>query len=201
MTDNHVVLITGGNTGIGYETVKALYESGIPYVILMGSRSLDKAKDAISKLQSEVSTSKSEVVPVQIDIESDDSIANAVKEVESKYGRLDTLINNAGMVLSIHILCQHRNRHQMILTLCRGFIRQPRSGNARTERAPRSLGPRVPCECLLYSSKYLRFHATTPEIDIYTPSRLYYFRSLIFDNLFCWPNVCSRLTIPSCWLA
>jgi NAD(P)-dependent dehydrogenase (short-subunit alcohol dehydrogenase family) len=99
MADTHVVLITGGNTGIGYETVKALYGSGIPYVILMGSRSLDKAKDAISKLQSEVSTSKSEVVPVQIDIESDDSISNAVKEVESKYGKLDTLINNAGTLL------------------------------------------------------------------------------------------------------
>lgn len=63
----------------------------------MGSRSLEKANDAISKLKSEVSASKSDVEPIQIDIEDDESIERAFKHVESKYRRLDALVNNAGM--------------------------------------------------------------------------------------------------------
>jgi NAD(P)-dependent dehydrogenase (short-subunit alcohol dehydrogenase family) len=97
MAESSIILITGGNTGIGYESVKALYASTQPHIILMGSRSLDKAKDAISKLQSEVPESKSEVVPIQIDIENDASIEKAFKVVENKYGHVDALINNAGM--------------------------------------------------------------------------------------------------------
>ena len=96
MAESPITLITGGNTGIGYETVKALYMSSQPHTILMGSRSLDKAKEAISKLKSQVPDSKSTVIPLQIDIEDDASIDNAFKEVESKHGRVDTLLNNAG---------------------------------------------------------------------------------------------------------
>jgi len=97
MADSSIVFITGGNTGIGYETVKALYASPQPHTILMGSRSLEKADDAISKLKGEVSESKSDIVPVQIDIEDDASIENAFKNIESKYGHLDSLVNNAGI--------------------------------------------------------------------------------------------------------
>lgn len=99
MTDSPIVLITGGNTGIGYESVKALYASPQPHTILMGSRSLEKAESSISKLKAEVLESKSEVVPIQIDIENDASIEKAFGEVESKYGRVDTLVNNAGKCL------------------------------------------------------------------------------------------------------
>ncbi|RMZ73390.1 Short-chain dehydrogenase [Pyrenophora seminiperda CCB06] len=91
-----IILITGGNTGIGYETVKALYTSSQPYTILMGSRSLEKADTAITQLKSEVPESKNEVVAVQIDIEDDESIEKAFKEVQEKWGRLEGLVNNAG---------------------------------------------------------------------------------------------------------
>lgn len=96
MTENSIVLITGGNTGIGFETVKALYASSSPYTIIMGSRSLNKADDAISALQSEILSSKSEIVPLQIDIEDNNSIEKAFEKVESRYGKVDTLVNNAG---------------------------------------------------------------------------------------------------------
>ncbi|KAF2264030.1 NAD(P)-binding protein [Lojkania enalia] len=95
-TDKTIVVITGGNTGIGYETVKALMDSPAPYTVLMGSRKLENASDAIAKLSSEISNSSSEVVPIQIDITDDDSISNAYKEIESKFGKVDALINNAG---------------------------------------------------------------------------------------------------------
>lgn len=96
MAEKTIVLITGGNAGIGYESVKALYASPNAHTILMGSRSLEKADTATSTIKSEVPNSKSEIVPIQIDIEDDASIENSFKEVESKYGRIDALVNNAG---------------------------------------------------------------------------------------------------------
>jgi NAD(P)-dependent dehydrogenase (short-subunit alcohol dehydrogenase family) len=96
MAEKSIVLVTGGNTGIGYETVKALYASSDAHVVLMGSRSLDKAHAAIKTLQSEVTSSNSEVVPIQIDIEDDASIDKLSKDIEAKYGKLDVLVNNAG---------------------------------------------------------------------------------------------------------
>lgn len=95
-TDKTIVLITGANTGIGYESVKALYASPTSYTILMGSRSLDKAHEAIKTIQTAVTSSTSEIVPVQLDIEDDTSIEKCRAFVESEYGRLDGLVNNAG---------------------------------------------------------------------------------------------------------
>ncbi|KAH6612116.1 hypothetical protein C7974DRAFT_91454 [Boeremia exigua] len=96
MAEKSIVLITGGNTGIGYETIKALYASSETYTILMGSRSLDKANAAIETLKAEIPTSNSDLVPIQIDIEDDRSIQNAFDEVKSKYNKVDALVNNAG---------------------------------------------------------------------------------------------------------
>lgn len=96
MSDKSIALVTGGNTGIGYETVKALYSSSEAYTLLMGSRSLDKAKAAIETLKSENTDSKSDLIPIQLDIEDDQSIQDAFDEVKSKYTRIDTVINNAG---------------------------------------------------------------------------------------------------------
>lgn len=96
MADKKIVLITGGNTGIGYEAVKAILQSDKPYLVLMGSRSLDKAHAAIEKLKKEVPNTKSTVEPVQVDITSDESIEKVFEEVKKKYGRVDALVNNAG---------------------------------------------------------------------------------------------------------
>jgi NAD(P)-dependent dehydrogenase (short-subunit alcohol dehydrogenase family) len=100
MENTSIVLITGGNTGIGYETVKALYTSPTAHTILMGSRSLDKAAEAIKTLQSEVPSTKSSIEAIQLDIEDDTSIVSAFKHVETKHGRIDALVNNAGTYIT-----------------------------------------------------------------------------------------------------
>ncbi|KZM21017.1 uncharacterized protein EKO05_0011170 [Ascochyta rabiei] len=102
MSEKHIVLLTGGNTGIGYETVKALYASPETYTILMGSRTLSKAQAAIETLRSEMPGSKSDIVPIQLDIEDDQSILDAYEEVKSSYSKIDTLINNAGALPNPH---------------------------------------------------------------------------------------------------
>lgn len=94
MTTRKVVMITGGNTGIGFETVKAFLQSPKPYHILMGSRSLDKANAAIATLKEEVPETKSIVEAVQVDLRSDESIEKVYQQVKSSPGRLDILINN-----------------------------------------------------------------------------------------------------------
>lgn len=96
MADKKIILVTGGNTGIGYETVKALLQSGNAYNVLMGSRSLEKAKSAIDTLKQEVPQTLSTVEPVQIDVTSDESIKKALEAVKARHGRIDSLINNAG---------------------------------------------------------------------------------------------------------
>jgi len=94
MASKQVILITGGNTGLGYETVKALCQSSTAYEILIGSRSVQNGEDAVEKLKKEVSETVSAISVVQVDISSDDSIEKAAEHVKAKYGKLDILINN-----------------------------------------------------------------------------------------------------------
>ena len=96
MSEKRIVLITGGNTGLGYQTVLALYKSSTSYEIVIGSRSEQKAKDAVASLQTEVPQSTSSLSTIQIDIEKDVSIENAFNAMGSRYGKVDILINNAG---------------------------------------------------------------------------------------------------------
>ena len=103
MASPKVVLVTGGNNGIGYETVKALLQSDKPYHILLGSRSLEKAKLAIETLHKECPESTNTVEVVQVDLTSDESIEKAFEQVKASSGRIDVLINNAGKKTSLYI--------------------------------------------------------------------------------------------------
>ncbi|KAI1841803.1 hypothetical protein JX266_011980 [Neoarthrinium moseri] len=96
MTEKRIVLITGGNTGIGYEAVKALLQSDRAYIILMGSRSVENAKTAARRLETEVPNTLSAVEPVQVDIASDESIKMALEHVKASHDHIDALVNNAG---------------------------------------------------------------------------------------------------------
>jgi NAD(P)-dependent dehydrogenase (short-subunit alcohol dehydrogenase family) len=91
-----VVLITGANTGIGYQVVRALCSASQAYTVFVSGRSLEKVNDAINSANKEFPSTKSELLPVQIDLESDDSIKSAFEHVKSKTGKLDALVNNAG---------------------------------------------------------------------------------------------------------
>ena len=97
MTSPKTVLVTGGNTGIGYEIVKALLQSDKAYHIFLGSRSLDKGKIAIETLHKECPESNNVIEAVQVDLTSDESIEKAFEHVAASFNKLDVLINNAGI--------------------------------------------------------------------------------------------------------
>ncbi|KAL9054809.1 MAG: hypothetical protein Q9162_003932 [Coniocarpon cinnabarinum] len=64
----------------------------------MGSRSLDKANESIKALENEPSIGGRTVIrPVQVDLDSDESIQSAFETVKAEYGKIDILVNNAGI--------------------------------------------------------------------------------------------------------
>lgn len=94
-----ILLITGANTGLGYEIVRSLCSSSTMYKVILGGRSLEKAQNAVASLNAEFPASAGNLWPVQIDVESDESIASAFEQIKKKYPRVDILVNNAGVYL------------------------------------------------------------------------------------------------------
>lgn len=112
MNSHEVVLVTGANTGLGFQIIRSLCSSDRSYNILLAGRSHVKAEEAVSAARKEFPSSPSKLWPIQVDIEDDNSIERAFKEVKTKFGKVDALINNAGMFIkcrkAAHILTGHR---------------------------------------------------------------------------------------------
>jgi NAD(P)-dependent dehydrogenase (short-subunit alcohol dehydrogenase family) len=90
MTDR-IVLVTGANKGIGYETARQLGRQG--FRIWLGSRDADRGEAAAERLAAEGIS----VRALTLDVTSEDSVRSAVAHVEGEDGKLDILINNAGI--------------------------------------------------------------------------------------------------------
>lgn len=102
MASSKIVLITGASTGIGFETVKSLLRSNNRYHILLTARDLGKARDAVKEATTAVE-SNTTVEPLEIDVESDESISSAFELVASRHTRIDCVVNNAGAQFDQHI--------------------------------------------------------------------------------------------------
>lgn len=88
---NKVVIVTGGTRGIGLETVKAFKENNAT-VILFGSKE-QTVMQAIEKLKSE----GMEVAGYYPNLNDYTEVEKTINEIHEKYGRIDVLINNAGI--------------------------------------------------------------------------------------------------------
>ncbi|KAJ5818510.1 hypothetical protein N7474_004101 [Penicillium riverlandense] len=107
-----IVLITGANQGIGFEVAKQILESHKTYYILLGSRDPERGVKAAAELDS----TGASVEPITIDVTDDASIERAAEQVASKHGRLDVLINNAGINNEIDIALARMKREKEGIT-------------------------------------------------------------------------------------
>ena len=82
-----VTLITGANKGIGFETARQLLELG--HVVYMGARDVERGKKAAEALGAQF---------VQLDVTDEASVSSALAAIDSAEGRLDVLVNNAGIL-------------------------------------------------------------------------------------------------------
>lgn len=88
-----IALITGANKGLGFEAAHQLAKAGVH--VILGTRDRNKGISAALKIQAEGLSA--EVLP--LDVTNSSSIADAAREVARKHGRLDILINNAGVLI------------------------------------------------------------------------------------------------------
>jgi NAD(P)-dependent dehydrogenase (short-subunit alcohol dehydrogenase family) len=91
MTDTTIVLITGATKGLGFTTAQRLGALG--WRVLIGSRDHGRGVEAAGKLTAE----GIDAVPVDLDVTDDASVGAAAEHLRARYGRLDVLINNAGI--------------------------------------------------------------------------------------------------------
>jgi NAD(P)-dependent dehydrogenase (short-subunit alcohol dehydrogenase family) len=92
-SDTRVALVTGANKGIGFETARQLASLGL--TALIGARDDQRGKEAAATLQGE----GLDVQFVRLDVSDPTTHDEARRFVEEKFGRLDVLVNNAGIAL------------------------------------------------------------------------------------------------------
>ena len=92
MTENTIALVTGANKGLGLETCRQLAHRGM--TVLMGARDMNRGREAAKRLASKGLS----VEPVQIDVTRADHIAQVQAFIDNRFGWLDVLVNNAGMI-------------------------------------------------------------------------------------------------------
>jgi NAD(P)-dependent dehydrogenase (short-subunit alcohol dehydrogenase family) len=88
MTDNRIALVTGANKGIGREIVAQLAARGM--TVLLGARDTERRDKAVAEVGGDVHG-------IALDVTDPASVAAAAATVDREYGRLDVLINNAGI--------------------------------------------------------------------------------------------------------
>ena len=87
-----IALITGANRSIGLEITKQLSKKGL--FVYLGARNLEKGNAVVQELKKE---GFENIKAIEIDVTKPKSIANAKDIVEKEQGKLDILINNAGV--------------------------------------------------------------------------------------------------------
>src|SRR5699024_5809484 len=90
--EDKIIILTGVSSGIGETTALRLAEEGANVV------SVARRLDRLEKLKEKAKDLEGEIYPLKGDVSSDEDIKNVVKTTIDKYGRIDVLINNAGIL-------------------------------------------------------------------------------------------------------
>ncbi len=89
---NKVAVVTGASKGIGAGIAKALAAEGASVVVNYAS-----SKEGADKVVAEIKAKGGKAVAVQGDVSKQEDIGKVFGEMKKTFGRLDTLVNNAGV--------------------------------------------------------------------------------------------------------
>ena len=92
--EKKIALVTGGNKGIGLEISRNLSNAGC--TVLLSARDVQRGEQAVRLLEQ---AGLSDINFIELDVTKQDNVTAAAQLIESRYGRLDILMNNAGVIL------------------------------------------------------------------------------------------------------
>ena len=90
--ENKVVVITGGNSGVGEATAKLFAKEGATVVISA------RRKEALEKVEREIVSLGGKALSVPTDISKIEDCENLIKQTVENFGKIDVLVNNAGVL-------------------------------------------------------------------------------------------------------
>lgn len=90
---DQIALITGANKGLGKEVARQLGAQGM--TVLLGARDERRGQEAVAELKQQGIHARA----VRLDVTNAESIHEAARQIEGEFGRLDVLVNNAGIAL------------------------------------------------------------------------------------------------------
>lgn len=118
LVENKVILVTGSSRGIGRATAKLLAKNGAR-VIVNYKDSKEKAKELVNELED----SGFSAVMFKADVSNEDEVKDLYDFVKGNYGRLDVLINNAGVMKNNLIMMAKADEFDQIMSVnCRGVF-------------------------------------------------------------------------------
>jgi len=107
------VLVTGSNKGIGYGIVESLLAGSTPYNVILTSRSVELGEKAAEALRNKYSQISNNLVYHQLDINDDQSVSDIASWLRKTFGKLDVLVNNAGI---LHYMSNDEQKTQTLQT-------------------------------------------------------------------------------------
>lgn len=141
-----VILVSGGNKGIGLAIVERLLQEFPDTRLLLGSRDQERGdaavKELVTKLGQDVSP---RLEMILLDVGSDESVSGAVRTVKAKYGSLYGLVNNAGGWLSTERDTLQLNAYSVV-RMCEAFAPLIQD-NGRIVQISSSAGPSYVGKC------------------------------------------------------
>ena len=170
MSEKTIALVTGANKGIGYEIAAGLGALG--WSIGVGARDGERMAEAVAKLRA----AGTDAFAVPLDVTDDASVDAAARLIEERTGRLDVLVNNAGIAggwPEAPSTLDPATVRRLVETNVIGVIRVT---NAMLPLLRRSAHPRIVNQSSHVGSLTLQ---TTPEVDLggisggYAPTKTY----------------------------
>ncbi|MFD9705238.1 SDR family oxidoreductase [Lentzea sp. NPDC059081] len=170
MSEQTIALVTGANKGIGYEIAAGLGALGT--TVGIGARDPRRGEEAAAKLRAD----GVDAFFVPLDVTDDESVASAAALVEERFGRLDVLVNNAGIAGEWPTAPSAATPAVLGKVLDTNVIGVVRVTNAMVPLLRRSARPRIVNQSSHLSSLTLQ---TSPEVDfgdvdgVYMPSKTF----------------------------